>query len=201
VTREVNQLLGRVFAQRRKEARTDLEAVESALRTALHQAGAAALNQLLARKCSDYIKATSIACAMRNSTRKAFAPPLEWSRPAVRSPSVLALSGRVCTGPAVAPMPSSHFVVASSVAGSKTSGSVAQCAELLSFQKFGVHPLTGGSISIQRSNDSESRSPVRGWNQVAPANGLWLAKSGIGGKKPLCMFEASRNQGGLYKAN
>jgi len=56
VTREVNQLLGRVFAQRRKEARTDLEAVESALRTALHHAGAAALNQLLARKCSDYIK-------------------------------------------------------------------------------------------------------------------------------------------------
>ena len=47
VTREVNQLLGRVFAQRRKEARTDLEAVESALRTALHHAGAAGLNQLL----------------------------------------------------------------------------------------------------------------------------------------------------------
>jgi len=47
VTREVNQLLGRVFAQRRKEGRTDLEAVESALRAALHQAGAAALNQLL----------------------------------------------------------------------------------------------------------------------------------------------------------
>jgi len=47
VTREVNQLLGRVFAQRRKDGRTDLEAVESALRTALHQAAAAALNQLL----------------------------------------------------------------------------------------------------------------------------------------------------------
>ena len=47
VTREVNQLLGRVFAQRRKDGRTDLEAVESALRTALHQAGAAALTQLL----------------------------------------------------------------------------------------------------------------------------------------------------------
>jgi len=47
VTREVNQLLGRVLAQRRKEGRTDLEAVESALRTTLHQAGAAALNQLL----------------------------------------------------------------------------------------------------------------------------------------------------------
>ena len=45
--REVNQLLGRVFAQRRKEGRTDLEAVESGLRAALHQAGAAALTQLL----------------------------------------------------------------------------------------------------------------------------------------------------------
>jgi hypothetical protein len=47
VAREVNQLLGRVFAQRRKEGRTDLEAVESALRAALHQAGAAALSELL----------------------------------------------------------------------------------------------------------------------------------------------------------
>ena len=47
MAREVNQLLARVFAQRRKEGRTDLEAVESALRSSLHQAGAAALNQLL----------------------------------------------------------------------------------------------------------------------------------------------------------
>jgi hypothetical protein len=47
VAREVNQLLARVFAQRRKEGRTDLEAVESALRSSLHQAGAAALSQLL----------------------------------------------------------------------------------------------------------------------------------------------------------
>jgi hypothetical protein len=47
VTREVNQLLGRVFAQRRKDGRTDLEAVESALRATLHQAGAAALSELL----------------------------------------------------------------------------------------------------------------------------------------------------------
>ena len=36
-----------MFAQRRKEGRTDLEAVESALRSSLHQAGAAALSQLL----------------------------------------------------------------------------------------------------------------------------------------------------------
>ena len=47
MAREVNQLLGRVFAQRHKDGRTDLEAVESALRAALHQAGAAALNELL----------------------------------------------------------------------------------------------------------------------------------------------------------
>jgi len=47
VAREVNQFLSRVFAQRRKDGRTDLEAVESALRAALHQAGAAALTELL----------------------------------------------------------------------------------------------------------------------------------------------------------
>ena len=47
MAREVNQLLGRIFAQRRKDGRTDLEAIESALRTALHQAGAAALGELL----------------------------------------------------------------------------------------------------------------------------------------------------------
>jgi hypothetical protein len=47
VAREVNHLLHQVFAQRRKDGRTDLEAVETALRTALHQAGAAALTQLL----------------------------------------------------------------------------------------------------------------------------------------------------------
>jgi hypothetical protein len=44
---EVNQLLGPIFAQRRKDGRTDLEAVESALRTALHQAGAVALSEPL----------------------------------------------------------------------------------------------------------------------------------------------------------
>ena len=47
MAREVNQLLHQVFAQRRKDGRTDLEAVETALRAALHQAGAAALTQLL----------------------------------------------------------------------------------------------------------------------------------------------------------
>src|SRR5258708_36315889 len=47
VTREVNRFLGLVFAQRHKDDRTDLEAVESALRAALHQAGAAVLAELL----------------------------------------------------------------------------------------------------------------------------------------------------------
>ena len=47
VAREVNQLLSRIFAERHNQGRTDLEAVENALRAALHQAGAAALSQLL----------------------------------------------------------------------------------------------------------------------------------------------------------
>ena len=47
MAREVNRFLGRVFTQRRKDGRTDLEAVESALRAALHQSGAAALSELL----------------------------------------------------------------------------------------------------------------------------------------------------------
>ena len=44
---EVDRFLTRIFAQRRKDGRTDLEAVESALRAALHHAGAAALSELL----------------------------------------------------------------------------------------------------------------------------------------------------------
>jgi len=47
VAREVNQLLGRVFAQRRKGGRTDLEAVESACELLSTKAGAAALSELL----------------------------------------------------------------------------------------------------------------------------------------------------------
>jgi hypothetical protein len=43
----VNQLLGRVFAQRRNGGRTDLEALETGLRTMLHEAGSAALSELL----------------------------------------------------------------------------------------------------------------------------------------------------------
>jgi hypothetical protein len=47
VAQEVNQFLRQVFVQRRKDGRTDLEAVETALRAALHQAGASALTRLL----------------------------------------------------------------------------------------------------------------------------------------------------------
>ncbi len=43
----MNALLGRIFAERRQTDDMDLEAVEMGFRTALHQAGAAALNQLL----------------------------------------------------------------------------------------------------------------------------------------------------------
>jgi hypothetical protein len=43
----MNRLLTRIFAERRKAGRFDLEAVEMALRASLHQAGAAALSALL----------------------------------------------------------------------------------------------------------------------------------------------------------
>lgn len=47
ITREVDQLLSRIFAERRRSGQLDLEAVENALRTALHQAGASGLSELL----------------------------------------------------------------------------------------------------------------------------------------------------------
>ena len=47
VAREVDQLLRVVFSARRKTGRWDLEALEMVVRSAMHQAGAAALNQLL----------------------------------------------------------------------------------------------------------------------------------------------------------
>ena len=47
MAREINQLLGRIFAQRGKDGCLDLAAVEMAMRSALHRAGAAALSQLL----------------------------------------------------------------------------------------------------------------------------------------------------------
>lgn len=47
VTREIEGLLHRVFAERRNGGGIDLEAVEMAIRSALHRAGAATLSQLL----------------------------------------------------------------------------------------------------------------------------------------------------------
>lgn len=47
VTREIDTLLPRIFAERRKAGELDLEAVEMAFRTALHTAGAAGLTELL----------------------------------------------------------------------------------------------------------------------------------------------------------
>jgi hypothetical protein len=43
----VNRLLARIFSRRRKAERLDLEAIEMAVRSALRQAGAAALSELL----------------------------------------------------------------------------------------------------------------------------------------------------------
>jgi len=47
VTREIDTLLPRIFAERRKTGEWDVEAVGLALRTALHAAGAAGLTELL----------------------------------------------------------------------------------------------------------------------------------------------------------
>lgn len=47
ITREVEQLLRAIFTGRRKTGRLDLEAMEMAMRSAMHQAGAAALTELL----------------------------------------------------------------------------------------------------------------------------------------------------------
>ena len=47
VTREVNTLLTRVFAERHSTSQLDLEAVEMLVRSAMHQAGASALTGLL----------------------------------------------------------------------------------------------------------------------------------------------------------
>jgi hypothetical protein len=47
ITRELDTLLPRIFAEQRKTGDLDIEAVELALRTALHAAGAAGLTELL----------------------------------------------------------------------------------------------------------------------------------------------------------
>ena len=47
VAREVARLLEVIFQDRRKSGHLDLEAIEMAMRSAMHQAGAAALSKLL----------------------------------------------------------------------------------------------------------------------------------------------------------
>lgn len=47
ITREINLLLTRIFAERHQSGNMDLEAVELGLRASLHQAGATALTALL----------------------------------------------------------------------------------------------------------------------------------------------------------
>src|SRR5216683_3007310 len=47
MAREVDALLGLVFAEQRKSGRLDLEAIEMAMRAAMHRAGAGGLEQLL----------------------------------------------------------------------------------------------------------------------------------------------------------
>jgi hypothetical protein len=47
IAREIDQFLCVVFQDRRKTGRVDLEAIEMAVRSAMHQAGAAALGELL----------------------------------------------------------------------------------------------------------------------------------------------------------
>ena len=43
IAQEVDQLLGMIFAARRKSGRLDLEAIEMAVRAAMHQGGSACL--------------------------------------------------------------------------------------------------------------------------------------------------------------
>jgi hypothetical protein len=47
ITRELERLLQLIFSERSRTGRFDLEAIELAMRSAMHQAGAAALSELL----------------------------------------------------------------------------------------------------------------------------------------------------------
>ena len=47
ITRELEHLLQLTFSERGRTGRLDLEAIEMAMRSAMHQAGAAALTELL----------------------------------------------------------------------------------------------------------------------------------------------------------
>ena len=66
VSRELDTLLPRIFAERRNAGELDIEAVQLALRTALHSAGAASLTKLLRQPGPVQ---TSIPCACGGQAR------------------------------------------------------------------------------------------------------------------------------------
>ena len=66
ITREIDTLLPRIFAERRRTGELDIEAVELALRTAAHAAGAAGLSELL-RQAGPV--QTSVPCACGGQAR------------------------------------------------------------------------------------------------------------------------------------
>ena len=66
ITRELDALLPRIFAERRKTGDLDLEAVELAFRTAIHSAGAAGLSELLTEPGSI---PTTVPCACGSHAR------------------------------------------------------------------------------------------------------------------------------------
>jgi hypothetical protein len=71
VAREATNLLGQIFAERKQTGSLDLEAVEMGFRAALHQAGAAALSQLLpfAEPCAEQ-RDMGYSCGHRARYRK-----------------------------------------------------------------------------------------------------------------------------------
>ena len=62
IAREVDQLLRVIFRSRRKTGRLDLEAIEMAMRSAMHHAGAAALTRNVAISTSRATEQRSIPC-------------------------------------------------------------------------------------------------------------------------------------------
>ena len=66
ITRELDTLLPRIFAEQRKTCDLDIEAVEWALRTALHAAGAAGVTELRSQPGS---VPTSVPCACGGHAR------------------------------------------------------------------------------------------------------------------------------------
>lgn len=77
MTREVEHFLRLFFGERRQRGRVDLEAVEMALRSAMHRAGAAALSQLLQYQAPEADQRTlPCACGQRAVYRGLRSKPL-----------------------------------------------------------------------------------------------------------------------------